>query len=163
VAVTDTYTKSASYSKGFDHENYIPSAPEVYNIEGKVITGTLEVRLASYDKNEDGYGSQDQNSIDIYYNVKIRKVQDLMGNEVSEEWTVLEEGSTTMDFDVDMTDYTNGIYELSTQAYNLPRTENGITKTYVSDENITTFTVAGNKTYQHRQIHTVDPCRMLSA
>lgn len=68
------YVDVEGYSEGFDHENYIPSAPDLYNIDGQVISGELEVRLASYDKNKDGVGSQDKDSLDIYYIVKIRQI-----------------------------------------------------------------------------------------
>lgn len=131
------YIDVEGYSKGFDHENYIPTAPDLYNIDGQVISGELEVRLASYDKNKDGVGSQDKDSLDIYYIVKIRQIQDLEGNTIEGEWKTLQNGSMTEEFNVSLGDYEEGIYEMSTQAYNLPRTENGVTKEYVSNANAT--------------------------
>lgn len=141
----NTYSESAAVNKGFDHENYIPSAPEVMGIEGAVLSESLDVILASYDKNNDGVGSQDQNSKDIYYIVKIRQIQDLAGSAVSDSWHTLQDGAMTDEFTTDISGYADGIYELSTQAYNLPRTENGVTKEYVSDEKVFTFTISAGE------------------
>ena len=141
----NSYSESAAVNKGFDHENYIPSAPEVMGIEGAVLSESLDVILASYDKNNDGVGSQDQNSKDIYYIVKIRQIQDLAGSAVSDSWHTLQDGAMTDEFTADISGYADGIYELSTQAYNLPRTENGVTKEYVSDEKVFTFTISAGE------------------
>lgn len=141
AAEQNKYTKNAAYSKGFDHTNYIPTPPELYNVDGQVITGTLEIRMSSYDANNDGHGSQDQKSKDIYYIVKIRQIQDLAGNKVNKDWTVIQKGAMVEDLDFSLDGYPNGIYEVSTQAYNPSRTENGVTKTYISDEKISVFTI----------------------
>lgn len=141
VAANDRHTNTAEANYGFDHENYIPTAPELYNIDGKVISDELEVRMISYDKNNDGYGSQDDDSKDIYYIVKIRKLQNLDGTGEPSEWVTLQDGAMLEDFNVDLEKFSNGIYEISSQAFNKPRTENGVTKEYVSDEKFYTFTI----------------------
>lgn len=142
VPHVNSYSQVVARDTGFDHTNYIPSAPDIYNVDGNILTGTLEAKLASYDKNNDGEGSQDENSKTIYYTVKTRRIQDLKGNAVNESWKVVHANSTSPDFDVNLREYEDGIYELSTQAYNLPRTEKGVTKTYASPEKIVTFTIA---------------------
>ena len=141
VEARDIYTRTG-YDKGFDHTNYVPSSPEVYDLEGNVISGTLDIYLASYDANNDGLGSQDQESKDIYYTVKIRQTHDLTGAEVNGEWIVLQEGAKTDGLNVDISGYEDGIYELSTQAYNSPKSEKDVSKTYVSEEKISTFTIS---------------------
>lgn len=135
------YRQSAEVNKGFDHTNYIPSAPELYEVEGKVFCDDLSLHLASYDKNQDGYGSQDANSLDIYYIVKIRQIYDLEGNPINSEWKTIIDGDMTEDKDLNISGYPDGIYEVTTQAYNLPRTENGVTATYESGINTFTFTI----------------------
>ena len=141
IAPKDEYARSIAIDQGFDHENYIPSAPEFYNLDGQVISDDLEVRLASYDKNGDGFGTQDNESIDIYYNVEIRQVQNIFGEPVEDEWHTLAKNSMTMDFDIALEEYEDGIYEIRSIAYNQPRTEKGVTKEYVSNETIATFTI----------------------
>lgn len=141
---TNAATEVPAYSQGFDHENYIPSAPALYEVEGALIEGTLGVYLASYDKNADGFGSQDEASKKIYYDIHIRQIQDLEGNTVSDPWKLIKGGTTTEDFDLDLSDYPDGIYEIKTKAYNAPRVENGVTKTYESPDKIYTFTLVNN-------------------
>jgi len=148
VAARDTYQKVTARNSGFDHENYVPSAPELYGIDGKVISQELEVRLISYDKNEDGYGSQDTESADIYYTVEMRRVQNLIGEEDVTEWETLQDMSMTEDFNVSLAEYPSGLYEVRTRAFNQPRKENGVEKTYVSDERICTFMIIDGKTGQ---------------
>ena len=148
VPAQDTYSRVNEVHTGFDHENYIPSTPEFYDLDGKVISDELEIRLASYDKNADGFGSQDFASIDIYYDVQIRQVQDVQGNAKVTEWVTLQHGSMTEDFDVSLSGYEDGMYEVRSIAYNQPRTENGVTKTYVSGEKIATFMIINGEAGQ---------------
>ncbi|UZQ81818.1 hypothetical protein [Thermoanaerobacter sp. RKWS2] len=73
---------------GFDHDDYVPSSPAFYvpytRLKGDVIIG-----LYSYDKNTDGYGTQDARSKTVYYDLYIRKVKNLDGTPNTSQWVPL--------------------------------------------------------------------------
>ncbi len=73
---------------GFDHDDYIPSSPAFYvpytRLKGDVIIG-----LYSYDKNTDGYGTQDTRSKTVYYDLYIRKVKNIDGTPNVSQWVPL--------------------------------------------------------------------------
>lgn len=130
---------------GFDHTNYIPSIPELYKIDGEVKKSeVLSFNIASYDKNSDGEGSTDDDSITILYTLKVRRVMDLMENDVEEDWTVLLDKSTSSDVDFDMREKPEGIYEVYAQTHNAPKSGKGITKQYNSEVKQAFFTLCNN-------------------
>ena len=130
------------YDKGFDHVNYIPSVPELYDIDGNVLAGEITFNLQSYDKNTDGYGFQDEDSRIVYYDLQVIRVQDLAGAAVTEEWTTLLTNSTDTAAALDFTGKEDGIYEVEAVARNKPRTEKGVTQTYESETKQAFFTVS---------------------
>ncbi len=113
------YSYTAAVDKGFDHINYVPTSPEAYQIEGKVISRELNLNLASYDKNKDGKGTQSAESKDIYYSVEIRQIYDDKGKAVSSSWKTILSGREKLSASIDVKGYKNGVYELRTSAYNI--------------------------------------------
>lgn len=129
---------------GFNHQNYIPSKPRIFNIEeNKELTGMVKIGLFSYDKNSDGHGSQDKDSQDVLYTLRIRRVKNLNGSANVSNWTTLLNQSAIDTFELNTLnplnngnlDYTQaeGYYEIKAVATNKSKAENGVTKTYVSD------------------------------
>ncbi len=132
-----------SIDYGFDHANYIPSTPQLYKILGTQVNGQTEFILASYDKNNDGFGSQDADSKKILYTVKIAKKTDLNGKEVKVEdnrtfWDILLgvpaptgyetifDGEITDQKVIDLSGYSEGVYEVVAIASNPTRKENSL-------------------------------------
>jgi len=72
---------------GFNHENYIPSIPYIYNEAqrtGKPLRDTAIINVFSYDGNlQDKLGTQDAQSNDIHFSVELRKLSNFDGSPVS--------------------------------------------------------------------------------
>jgi hypothetical protein len=103
---------------GFDHTNYIPSTPEFFDIGGLPIGRVTKIGLYSYDRNIDGYGSQDANSRDVYYDLSIRPV--------GGSWTALVNNQKANSgegylYDLDTTLFVDGDYDLRAIARNPSR------------------------------------------
>jgi hypothetical protein len=82
----DTY----HLNTGINHTNYIPSVPSIYTPDvGVVALNTVRVGVFSYDKNNDGAGTQDDYSKKVYYTVQIRKVRNIDGSSSVSSWVVL--------------------------------------------------------------------------
>lgn len=114
---------------GFDHQNYIPSdthffADGIGIAADQVIKGTTTIGFYAYDKNVDGYGSQDALSTTVKYYLAIKPASDSV-------WTSLVSGSTSETYDLDTTAYPDGSYDLRAWAINDTRSERGVTKQYV--------------------------------
>lgn len=128
---------------GFDHENYIPSAPKFFNIEDSLtdIRGVTNINLLSYDKNNDGVGSQDSVSKVIKYKLEIRQTKKLDGTPYTSNWSVLQDFSTNESYTLNTIDplkignvnyhETEGYYELRATPRNDSISIKGITKNYI--------------------------------
>ena len=147
----DTYIPK--YSKGIDHENYVPSAPEIYEIESPVFD-TLTIDIVSHDQNNDSKGTQDSLSKTVKYDIYVRQIKDADGNSVTDSWHLIAKGSTEENFRFRMNHMEDGTYELRYKAYNDPLYVNpvvdGVTKekelvaTFESEEKTLTFTLCNN-------------------
>lgn len=136
------HTNTTAYSKGFNHLNYIPSAPELFNIDGNIFEGEITFNLASYDKNSDGFGARDQDSITILYDLKVRRTQDLTGQKLNEPWKVLLTSSSLDEFKLKLSGYEDGVYEVEAIAKNKSKTFNNVTEHYVSEAKTAYFTIS---------------------
>lgn len=89
-----TYSNKYEYVKtGFDHENYIPSVPYIYNAaqrQGVPLRDTATITLFAYDGNlQDNLGTQDTLSKEIFFSVELKKVANRDDTAVSaadQEW-----------------------------------------------------------------------------
>ncbi|MGH2331161.1 hypothetical protein [Thermoanaerobacter mathranii] len=85
-------TQHADYTThtdvGFDHDNYVPSSPAFY-VPYTRLKGDAIIGLYSYDKNTDGYGTQNARSKTVYYDLYIRKVKDIDGTPNVSQWVPL--------------------------------------------------------------------------
>lgn len=137
---------------GFDHDNYIPSTPEFFTQDlGSTIRGDVPINFISYDKNNDGYGSQDNASKIIKYKLEIRRVKDRNGNASVSSWVTLQDYSTTSKYVLNTIDplktgntdirATEGYYELRATAKNDPLSGNGVTKEFISGSKITSIRI----------------------
>lgn len=128
---------------GFDHQNYVPSAPHFFTIEGNLtdIRGITNINMLSYDKNNDGVGSQDSVSKTIKYKLEIRKVTNLDGTTNVSSWNTLQDYSANDSYSLNTVDpfgtgnvnhhATEGFYELRATPKNDSITGKGVTKNYV--------------------------------
>jgi hypothetical protein len=82
---TNNYTTHSN--TGFDHVNYVPSSPAIFNEslqKGIPLRDTAAIQLVSIDNNlQRGQGTQDAQSRDIYFSVELRKVSSFDGTTVS--------------------------------------------------------------------------------
>ncbi len=138
---------------GFNHSNYVPFKPDV-NIEGEVVRDTYSLAWHSYDKNQDGFGTQDTVSTSVKYYSKIRKVKNLDGTASVSAWRTLASGTTTETFSLNTIDPLNlgntekkkyeGIYEIELYSINDTISRNGVTKTFTSPTKTAYFTIRQN-------------------
>lgn len=145
----NTYTTNV----GFDHSNYIPFKPDV-NIEGEVVRDTYELAWYSYDKNIDGYGTQDTVSKNVKYYSKLRKVKNLDGTSSVSAWRTLASGTTSESYTLNTIDPLGvgntvkkayeGIYEIELYSINDTISQNGVTKSYISPTRTAYFTIRQN-------------------
>jgi hypothetical protein len=110
---TDTHTHN---NYGFDHDNFVPSQPQIYNADTR-LKGTVTIGIYSYDKNNSGYGTQDIYSKEVNYDLYIRKTNNLDGTPVSQNWQPLlinqpENPDRGVTFTLDTTKYTDGLYQI---------------------------------------------------
>ncbi len=126
---------------GFDHQNYIPSKPALFDMTpDKRIAGTVTIGLYSYDKNADGSGSQSQASKEARYDLFIRKTKKSDGTADVSGWRTLlnnslQDANAGKTYDLNTIDplgtgntnpaATEGYYELKAVARNIPI--NGVT------------------------------------
>lgn len=86
------YTAHTDYTThtdvGFDHDDYVPSSPAFY-VPYTRLNGDVIIGLYSYDKNTDGYGTQDTRSKTVYYDLYIRRVKNLDGTSNVSQWVPL--------------------------------------------------------------------------
>lgn len=143
---------------GFDHQEYVPSQPHLFEgdeiIDSKLLRGTTTIGMYSYDKNNEGDGSQDIQSKTVKYYIKIRKVKDLNGTNNVSSWTNLINNSTNDTYELNTIDplgtgntnekLTEGFYEIEAWAANDPRSEKGVSKTYESEHKIVTVRIQQN-------------------
>lgn len=82
-----TSTSCNDVTNGFNHNNHIPSIPYIYNEAqklGKPLRDTATINVFSYDGNlQDGLGTQDTQSKDIYFSVELKKLSNFDGSAVS--------------------------------------------------------------------------------
>lgn len=125
----NNYNAHSNYSthnnSGFDHINYIPSTPNIYDSKGYdefILNGTQDIYFYSYDKNNDGVGSQFDYSKKVLYQVEIRKVKDLNKNPSTTSWKILQSFSEAESYRINTIDplkvgntnasLTEGYYEI---------------------------------------------------
>ncbi len=138
---------------GFDHSNYIPFKPDV-NIEGEIVRDTYELAWHSYDKNQDGFGTQNTVSTSVKYYSKLRKVKNLDGSSSVSGWRQLANGTTAESMNLNTIDPLGvnntdkkayeGIYEIEIYSINDTISQNGVTKSYVSPTRTAYFTIRQN-------------------
>lgn len=137
---------------GFDHDNYIPSTPEFFTQDfGTTVRGDVPINFISYDKNNDGFGSQDTASKVIKYKLEIRRIKDRDGNSSISSWVTLQDFLTNSKYTLNTIDplktgntnirTTEGYYELRATAKNDPLSGNGITKEFISSSKVTTIRI----------------------
>lgn len=143
-------------NEGFDHVNYIPSKPVFYNTveDNKTINGIIIIGLYSYDKNADGYGTQDAVSKTVKYNLKIRKIKNLDGTDDISPWRTLLNNSIEDTYELNTVDplgtgntdprAAEGYYELQAYSINDTISQNGVTKEYVSPAQTVTVKIKQN-------------------
>lgn len=167
-------TNDYYYEKvGYDHQNYIPSIPYIYNEaqkDGTPLRDTATVTVYSYDANtQDNLGTQDTQSRDVFFSVELKKVSSangktvsaadaawhyvgnftqsplVGGNEVTHSPIAAQKADNTgkATFAINTrnpfgktgtVDYLDeeGVYQLRVVAWNTYRSENGVTKYYIS-------------------------------
>jgi hypothetical protein len=101
---------------GFNHDNFVPSQPQIYNADTR-LQGTVKIGIYSYDKNNSGYGTQDIYSKEVYYDLYIRKTNNLDGTPVWQDWqplllNQLENSDKGVTFTLDTTKYPDGFYQI---------------------------------------------------
>lgn len=157
--VASTHTDVINHSDvGFDHNDFVPSTPRIYQINGATIPhvkGTLTIGFYSYDKNIDGFGSQDARSKTTYYDVKIRQVKDINGNAKVSAWKTLVNNSTVDTYNLNTVDplgtgningvLTAGFYEIEVTARNATQTQRGVTQTYESTKLVKQIKIQQNQ------------------
>ncbi|MBP2070839.1 hypothetical protein [Thermoanaerobacterium butyriciformans] len=132
---TTTHTDTTSHTDtGFNHDNFVPSSPAFFNVDS-VLKGTVTIGLYSYDKNIDGYGTQDTQSKTVYYDLYIRKVMNLDGSSSVSAWKTLinnqiQESDGGLTYNLNTIDplgtgnttvgACDGYYEIKAVARNLP-------------------------------------------
>lgn len=122
---------STHNNTGFDHINFIPSTPYIYDNETNdvlTLSGIKDIYFISYDKNNDGVGSQFDYSKEILYKVEIRQIQDLSGNTKLSDWKVVQDYSNEESYRINTIDPLNignnnpldteGFYEIRVTAKN---------------------------------------------
>lgn len=145
----NTYTTNV----GFDHSNYIPFKPDV-NISGETVRDTYELLWYSYDKNQDGFGTQDTVSKNVKYYSKLRKIKNLDGSSSVSGWRTLADGTLSESYSLNTIDPLNvgnkekkkyeGIYEIELYSINDTISRNGVTKSYTSPTRTAYFTIRQN-------------------
>lgn len=152
----DTYQHSQG---NYVHDNFIPSVPELYKLSDSSETvrlkGVVTIGLHSYDKNNDGEGSQDTQSKVVKYTLRIRKIKDLDGTKNESNWVTLLDRSTSETYLLDTVDplktgntdgkLTEGYYELQAIADNDPITMYGETRKYESAAKTVTVIIQQNQ------------------
>lgn len=139
---------------GFNHDNFIPYKPGISIDNDAQLRGIIDMFLFSYDKNNDGYGTQDSISKTVKYYMKIRKIRNLDGSNSASEWHTLVNGTTSEQITFNTIDplgqgntdpkKTEGIYEIECYSYNDTISKNGVTKNYVSPTKNVIFTIRQN-------------------
>lgn len=147
---------STHTNQGFDHQNFIPSTPSLFNMNGEtLLRGTSTIGLFSYDKNNDGTGTQDSVSKVIKYQLQIRKIKNLDNTASVSAWRSLLNNSTQETYTLNTIDplgtgntnirATEGFYEIQAIAINDTISANGVSKSYVSDPKISTVKILQNQ------------------
>lgn len=151
-----THSESTPHTDtGFDHSNYVPAAPAILNISPNAqVRDIFNVGVYSYDKNIDGYGSQDAVSKTVKYVVQIRQLQDRNGTSKVSSWVTLMNGTTPNQFQFNSYDplkqgitdrfACEGLYELKAYAYNDSISIKGVTKTYIGPTTTMSFKIIQN-------------------
>lgn len=134
------YTNVPHSNVGFDHQNYIPFKPALYDIaDGKVLRGTVTIGLYSYDGNRDGAGTQTEQSTNVKYDLYIKKAAD-----PDADYKALATDMAVDAYDFDTALYPDGSYVLKAVAKNDAISRNSVTKTYVSDALLASVTIKQN-------------------
>ena len=113
---------STHNNSGFDHINYIPSTPYIYDDKMNdvlTLSGTKDIFFYSYDKNNDGEGSQFNYSKEVYYKVEIRQIKDLNGNSKISSWKTVQDFSMAESYRINTIDplKTGNTNHLNTEGY----------------------------------------------
>lgn len=147
---SDYYVQRYSYYNhrdiGFDHNDFVPSKANLFteDLEADIpmIKGITVLGFHSYDKNIDGFGSQDDRSKVVYYDVKIRQIKDLDGSAKTSGWKDLLTNTTNDTYELNTIDplgtgnlnseLTDGYYEIQVNARNATQTIRGVSQSYES-------------------------------
>lgn len=144
---------------GFDHQNYVPSQPKVFEMSESLasagdvkVRGVYDLEVFSFDKNNDGVGTNDTQSKTVKYTVQIEKVKDRSGNAVSSAVYTLANKSTSNKISVNTLaplgiavskENSEGVYKVSIVAENDPLSRTGT----ISENGVVTQTIQTSKTY----------------
>ncbi|WP_459195812.1 hypothetical protein [Wukongibacter baidiensis] len=152
------HSNNSHYNRGFDHQNYVPSKPHIFEIDElsdpKAIRAVTKIGLYSYDKNNDGAGTQDSQSKTVKYYMRIRKVKSLDGSSSTSSWRNLLTNSSSDTYSLNTVDplgtgntdekLTEGFYEIEAWATNDPKSIRSVSKTYESDHKVVTVKIQQN-------------------
>ncbi|WP_459195600.1 hypothetical protein, partial [Wukongibacter baidiensis] len=152
------HNNNSHANSGFDHENYMPSKPHLFELDDlsdpKAIREVTKIGLYSYDKNNDGDGTQDTQSKTVKYYMRIRQVKNLDGSSNVSSWRNLITNATTDSYDLNTVDplgtgntdekLTEGFYEIEAWAINDPKSILGVSKTYESEHKVVTVKIQQN-------------------
>lgn len=138
--VNSGHTNNVPHSNyGFTHNNNVPYTPDVFALANNDrIKDTITIGYFSYDKDNDT----------VYYDIQYRQIKDLDDLPISGPWTTLVNKTTNNTVQFNTTGVNQGYYEIKINAYNEARTENGLTKTYISGAKVFTVKVHQNKVPQ---------------